>query len=230
MNSLKDHIEKCVESFDRRTRQVGRQAVKDIGEGLTNVANDHEENSRQRHKTTLSAIQDVKEEVHLTLIDAFHGMTRGSPGTSREVHFPIRSLTMPRNDDFTGREGILAELQSRLIAANHNRDKPSACCLRGIGGMGKTEIALEFAYRHLSHWQGGVFWVAADMNQETELLRAFYDIGSALRIVSSDEFDDRNVVKVKKWLQETGNTEPQHLYSLQGLADLNQFLQIRIGS
>ena len=66
-----------------------------------------------------------------------------------------------RNLKFTGRKGELRELRRRLEADGgaDSRATPT-CALRGLGGVGKTQIAIEYA--HL--YKGGydlVWWVPA---------------------------------------------------------------------
>lgn len=190
---IQDEIKKGVNSFDRMTSHVDRQAAMETKETILSCMNKSAEASRQRDENIISSNTRI---INLLM--------EGTLGGSREVQLPVQSLTMPRNNNFTGREAALADLHKLLISSNDGKNAPAACSLQGIGGMGKTEIALEFAYKYISHWEAGVFWVAADTNQETELLRTFCDIGSVLGIVSPDEFDERNVVKVNQWLQKTG--------------------------
>jgi hypothetical protein len=75
----------------------------------------------------------------------------------------FQNLPHIRNTKFYGRE---AELQ-RLITHLQPQQPPStlhACGLYGIGGSGKSQLALEFAYRNLACYNA-VFWISG----ETEL-------------------------------------------------------------
>ncbi|MCP4592464.1 MAG: restriction endonuclease, partial [bacterium] len=63
-----------------------------------------------------------------------------------------------RGDYFTGREEILAELATRL------EDVGAAALTQaivGLGGVGKSQTAIEYCHRHRSAYSGGVFWVDA---------------------------------------------------------------------
>ena len=53
-----------------------------------------------------------------------------------------------------GREGLLAELEVRLAGDDGTAPRMVALC--GLGGVGKTSMALEYAYRHLA--EVGVAW------------------------------------------------------------------------
>ncbi|KAF5556855.1 kinesin light chain [Fusarium mexicanum] len=51
-------------------------------------------------------------------------------------------LPLPRNKNFTGREGIIAELQKLLFTGPNGQ----RVALVGLGGVGKTQIALQLAH------------------------------------------------------------------------------------
>jgi tetratricopeptide (TPR) repeat protein len=64
----------------------------------------------------------------------------------------------PRNKNFTGREELLSELRQRVIS------QPAALvphALHGLGGVGKTQLAIEYAYRYAHEYQV-VWWIPAD--------------------------------------------------------------------
>jgi len=62
-----------------------------------------------------------------------------------------------RNPAFTGRHTLLASLRERLVL--HTTAVPVA--LLGLGGVGKTQIALEYAHRFAADYDI-VWWISAD--------------------------------------------------------------------
>jgi tetratricopeptide (TPR) repeat protein len=66
-----------------------------------------------------------------------------------------------RNKNFTGRQELLAELRQRL----EDQDKEAAVVLphamHGMGGVGKTQLAIEYAHRYAGRYQA-VWWIPAD--------------------------------------------------------------------
>jgi hypothetical protein len=48
-----------------------------------------------------------------------------------------------RNPGFTGRDGLLVAVRERLLAG----DKAVVQAFRGMGGVGQTQLAIEYAYR-----------------------------------------------------------------------------------
>jgi tetratricopeptide (TPR) repeat protein len=71
---------------------------------------------------------------------------------------PIHVLPQ-RNPAFTGRAELLAELAARLQEDREVSVVPQA--LHGFGGVGKTQLAIEYAHRHLSEYPL-VWWMNAD--------------------------------------------------------------------
>jgi len=64
----------------------------------------------------------------------------------------------PRNKNFTGREDLLSQLHAGISG------QPSAVvphALHGLGGVGKTQMAVEYAYRYRSEYDL-VWWIPAD--------------------------------------------------------------------
>jgi tetratricopeptide (TPR) repeat protein len=64
-----------------------------------------------------------------------------------------------RNKNFTGREELLANLRERLLRTDSTALLPHA--MHGMGGVGKTQLAVEYAYRFARHYQV-VWWIPAD--------------------------------------------------------------------
>jgi tetratricopeptide (TPR) repeat protein len=66
------------------------------------------------------------------------------------------NLPYPPNLDFVGRESIMESIRDRLQSSE---GRPVA--LVGMGGVGKTQLALEYAHRSLADYPEGVFWIEA---------------------------------------------------------------------
>jgi hypothetical protein len=69
---------------------------------------------------------------------------------SEPTGIPVRLASRPVF--LAGREGLLAELDARLTI----RPGPRLVALCGLGGTGKTSVAVEYAHRHLA--EVGVCW------------------------------------------------------------------------
>jgi tetratricopeptide (TPR) repeat protein len=84
-----------------------------------------------------------------------------------------------RNPHFTGREAELAALREQLKSGTAAviRQPPSA--LYGLGGVGKTQIATEYAHRYAEEYEV-VWWVRAD--QEDSIQSSLVALGTQLRL------------------------------------------------
>ncbi len=109
-----------------------------------------------------------------------------------------------RNEAFVGRSAVLDHLLQRLPPAANPHDCQRTA-LEGLGGIGKTQLALEAAYRvHDVQPDCSVFWVPA-MNPAF-LDKAYRDIGRALGVkgLDDDKADVRALVYAALARDDTG--------------------------
>ena len=86
-----------------------------------------------------------------------------------------------RNEHFTGREEQLAELRRRLLDRSAAViDQPShPIPLYGLGGVGKTEIAAEYAYRHSSDYS--LCWWVRSEHQDL-IINSLLNLGRMMQL------------------------------------------------
>ncbi|MFI6070545.1 FxSxx-COOH system tetratricopeptide repeat protein [Actinoplanes sp. NPDC051343] len=87
-----------------------------------------------------------------------------------------------RNARFTGREAVLLELREQLRSgAAVVLFGTQAVALQGMGGVGKTQLALEYAYRYRAAYDV-VAWLNADSEESLE--SSLHDLGEMLGLQS----------------------------------------------
>jgi tetratricopeptide (TPR) repeat protein len=102
------------------------------------------------------------------------------------------TVPYPRNLFFTGREKILEALRAAL-------ERRGRAALSGLGGVGKTQTATEYAYLYRKEYQS-VFWARAE--SPDTLLPDFVAIATALHLPESAAQKQKEAVgAVQHWLE-----------------------------
>ncbi|GKT52029.1 kinesin light chain [Colletotrichum spaethianum] len=116
---------------------------------------------------------------------------------SSENSCPKPHFVVPfgRNENFVGRDETLTQLLKR-IPPNINKDACQRTAVVGLGGIGKTQVAIEAAYRvRDAHPDCSVFWVPAVSTAMFE--NAYREIGRTLHIrdIEDEQADVKSLVK-----------------------------------
>ncbi len=126
----------------------------------------------------------------------------GQAGAELPIQQPVeRPWNVPfvRNPFFTGRSQLLERLHEQLSHSRRAALNQSAA-LSGLGGIGKTQAAIEYAYRYADEYTA-VFWARAGSH---ELLVAdFVSLARLLGLPGQDAQDQMLIVAaVKRWLEQ----------------------------
>jgi len=116
---------------------------------------------------------------------------------SLTAHTPYWSVSLPRNPYFTGREEVLETLHTQL-GVDQAVALTQSSALYGLGGVGKTQVALEYAYRYALEYRA-VFWIEAETGETvvSSLLR----IADLIQLSERHETDQQHMVEaVQRWL------------------------------
>jgi len=188
----------AIEAFDRRDEALGGGAMVDAqetedfrdtpgteqaeGGGIVTAHSDP-----ANHDSVPSdqpfVIQDdfgissglLPDEEPLSLQEIFEGQ---SPNQA-----PVLWGNVPtRNPVFTGRRALLEQLESRLRTQNVAAVLPQA--LHGEGGVGKSQIAIEYAYRHRSDYDV-IWWVPSE--HPAQILASLIELGNRLGLDVGNE-------------------------------------------
>jgi tetratricopeptide (TPR) repeat protein len=114
---------------------------------------------------------------------------------------PTRQVWMiprRRDPDFVGRNDELAALEAALKAAGGSAlTQPVA--VHGLGGVGKTLLAVEFAFRHADDYNK-VLWLAAE--EPTTLASSFANLARELGLRLAEKSDQAvRTAAVLRWME-----------------------------
>lgn len=109
-------------------------------------------------------------------------------------------VSFPQNTSFYGRESYLNQIHDHL---DPSRPRSNAglrfVALCGLGGTGKTQIALEYFYRFRSSYDA-CFWVTCDT--PVKIAQGYGEIARRLKLCQSGH--PQVSTEVKSWLSESG--------------------------
>jgi hypothetical protein len=124
------------------------------------------------------AFTDVARGIHKAVqeIRAAQAAAPKVVGGRRERLPPIWQIPFRRNSDFAGRDDLLGELHRKLAQGQ--------VALTGLAGVGKTQLALEYAYRH-AHEFDLVCWLRAE--EPTTLQEDYAALAELLKLPEAQE-------------------------------------------
>ncbi|MFL6284953.1 MAG: SIR2 family protein [Pyrinomonadaceae bacterium] len=95
-----------------------------------------------------------KEEIHVADYDPRH----------TPFFVPFRQ----KGEQVIGREAALLAVREQLTSGNRTAIGQTASFM-GLGGLGKTQLAVEYAYRFRDNYPNGVIWLNADQDIDAQL-------------------------------------------------------------
>jgi Tfp pilus assembly protein PilF len=118
-----------------------------------------------------------------------------------EKRFPgslpnIWNVPLNRNPHFTGRDGYMETLHTTLHSGKY---AALTQALTGLGGIGKTQIAVEYTYRFASEYDV-VWWIRAE--DRTTLIADFLNLGDHFHIDQYESSEQRlKISLIRRWLE-----------------------------
>lgn len=103
---------------------------------------------------TTQLAQRLSERVEATVWDNLSAETLSKPGL-----LPANAMVRyQRNWHFVGREREMLQIAHSFGGESENGRSP-VVIIAGMGGVGKSQTAVEFCYRYGRYFSGGVFWI-----------------------------------------------------------------------
>jgi len=156
--------------------------------------------------TQMNEFNDVNDpnyqRVSLHILD----VVKRAPGTlarrSKEVARGEHFLSIPhsRLKTFVGREELLSQIEDRMAWDDDKYQARVALC--GPAGVGKTQLAVEYAYRTPErHALSGIYWVSGA--SAGKFKESYLRIGRKAKITTDDSKGNLDIIK--EWLEDHKN-------------------------
>ncbi|HEX8397531.1 MAG TPA: DUF2225 domain-containing protein [Pyrinomonadaceae bacterium] len=97
-----------------------------------------------------------------------------------------------KGDAFVGRVGMIERIWDSL-SRDGRAAIGQAVSIEGFGGLGKTQLAVEYSHHFRDKYENGVYWLTADENLDSQLIK----IGEDLNWISAFDkgFDQAELVR-----------------------------------
>ena len=111
---------------------------------------------------------------------------------------PIHHIPHLQNPNFTGRQAILQQMSETFNAGKNSVTTQS---IVGLGGVGKTQLALAYCYTHLDAYDL-IYWLSAD--SEPSLGESMMALAHRLKLIAPNVADQKAAVQaLLHWLSQT---------------------------
>ncbi|KFZ13479.1 hypothetical protein V501_03685, partial [Pseudogymnoascus sp. VKM F-4519 (FW-2642)] len=166
----------------------------------------------EAYKTAVGYLKEFEQDAGKVVLDRFSPALRKKP--------PRSTVPFDRDTKFVGRQDALAALELRFCQSNsHTRT-----VLVGLGGVGKSQIAIEFSYRlRVRDPQVWVFWVYASTAERFE--QAYRSVATELELPGADDPKTDVLGLVSRWLSNVDNG--RWLLILDNADDIDMFWQMQ---
>jgi general stress protein CsbA len=108
------------------------------------------------------------------------------------------STVVSKNPHFVGREQLLEKLRNKLCDEQPNKFNHWVA-LFGMGGVGKTQVAIEYVVTYKRKYNS-VFWITAV--DQASLILGFHEIAVTTKCANAEGMDGVSVAReVLRWLE-----------------------------
>ena len=140
---------------------------------------------------TLGRLDEINEKV-----DHINSRAEASEA---EDDSPVFTVPYRRHNCFEGRKDILAKLRETLVSGN---TAALSQVIRGLGGIGKTQTAVEYAYEHKEQYEA-VLWIKAA--SELDIRQSMAGAAKRLKLPHDETKPEEAVRALMQWLEKNSD-------------------------
>ena len=125
------------------------------------------------------------------------------PQGEEQAHLPCVMLPPSRAPRFFDRTQVVEQIEQFFEKSRANTDNLASLAIYGLGGVGKSSVALRYAETKLQRDElDALFWIQSE--KHVTISQSFTDIAMELQLPKARPNDpEENRVLVIKWLQQT---------------------------
>lgn len=207
LSPVLDGLRKEIENFDNALLKVSpspqasqrekiSKAIKSVG---IQTRLDDFRSSIQDYLNTLSAFQHTRHVDALRqLLTLVESRNPESSAEGLKLNKPIWSVKYDADEDFVGRDDVMEKIDSQIQNNKHR------VALAGIGGVGKSRIAIQYCYQFRQQNQTAhVFWVHGGSRSRFET--DYRKIAGRLNLPGKEDPDVDILRLVADWLSNEEN-------------------------
>lgn len=205
--SLSSAIEEVVQKALAKNPEERYASVKDFARAFQEACQVEQASNGTQRPTVMSSLMSPSQIPTSNVTKR----VRPSVATPPEDSSVTWNVPYRRNIFFTGREKVLILLHDTFNSQKRVAQTPA---LSGLGGMGKTQIAIEYVYRY-HHEYRYIFWVRGDTRER--MLSEFASLAFTLNLKEQQVQEQQQLIEaVGSWLRKNA----QWLLIIDNIEDL----------
>ncbi|KAH8602769.1 hypothetical protein B0O99DRAFT_587847 [Bisporella sp. PMI_857] len=184
------YLHKC--SVDAKAERDWPDLNSNINVQLLNL------NETVKHVSDMNIYTKATQDRNIRNLSMRHAMI---PEVEEAGAFPILSLQQKQNPRFFGRQDELESIE-RYLTPSRTQDSLRSYTLHGKRGVGKTEVAVQFAYTNRCNFDA-IFWVQCETS--ISIRESFSEMAMKLELPGADRegHHEENLLAVQNWLKRT---------------------------
>jgi tetratricopeptide (TPR) repeat protein/transcriptional regulator with XRE-family HTH domain len=151
--------------------------------------------SGDRHPQSRGEILRLADELQLSKEER-NGFLKATGLSEERWPADYWNVPYPRNPYFVGRETVLQSLRQTLVPGA--KTTALTQIISGLGGIGKTQVAIEYAHRYGEHYEA-VLWIQADSLEIATA--ACLQLATQVLGLPEQQEADQQIAEIKRWLQ-----------------------------
>ncbi len=197
---ISDALQNIKEELDKRITelecQVGElKQRQDVSEERNAVL---EKKQSDLEQTMASVKEDVevlqsKSDDSESRVEKLESLLEGRLNVSSDT---VAFLAPSRNSCFCGRVNELNAIAAHLDEDSNSCSRTAIC---GLGGVGKTSLALEFSWRYKNKYPGGIFWISGENSRVFQ--SSVREMALEMQITTPENDFSSTMSKALSWLK-----------------------------